>query len=334
MTGDSRWPVRKGLLVAVAIAVLAIALAGGVTGDSGTSEAVVEPQQSGVHVTSEDAPSEIAPNENFKMNFTLRNYNETQDDDVAITLLLEGYINESKPFETVPANGTLSDSFNTTHPFNEGETFNWTLRVDRVSFNPVLLDRVNGTTTVNSTDTGTEPSGPFRFPNQAPFNDNVTIKNVSSSQDVAVMVTYPDNGSETVVGITNGTYNQEDVNVTLGNTSGVPGTHNAYKVRTTNLSSAYQANDTLSATTENNALANDSALVGLDVTGNGMPASDTTGDGQLNDVDGDGSFDIFDVQALHVHRTDVIVQNNPALFGFASTNDVTILDVQELFNSL
>jgi hypothetical protein len=34
------------------------------------------------------------------------------------------------------------------------------------------------------------------------------------------------------------------------------------------------------------------------VNGNGKPATDTNENGLLNDVDGDGQFDIFDVQAL------------------------------------
>lgn len=336
MTGASRWSVRVGLLLAVGITLLAIAFAGGVTGDSGTPDSVVEPQSSGVHISFVDAPSEIGPNEKFKINYTLRNYNET-DENVGVTLRFEGNdVNVS--FPTVPANGTFNGTLSAQHDYNESETFNWSLRVEKLDgINRVVVDSRNGTTTVNGTNTSPEPTGPFIFPNQAPINDNVTIQNVSSSgQNVTVIVTYPDNGSEIIAGLTNGTFNEDDVTVSLGNKSGVPGDHMAYKVATADLSTdKYQPNDTLSATTKNNAVANDSALVGLDVTGDGLPATSTFGNETLlNDIDGDGEFDIFDVQALYTHLHDQIVQNNPLHFGFDSQDTVTIFDVQELFSSL
>ena len=66
-------------------------------------------------------------------------------------------------------------------------------------------------------------------------------------------------------------------------------------------------------------------------------AADTTGDGLLNDVDGDGEFDIFDVQELFNSLTTGVVQNNPELFNFndnENPTEVTIFDVQGLFNTL
>lgn len=69
-----------------------------------------------------------------------------------------------------------------------------------------------------------------------------------------------------------------------------------------------------------------------DVTGDGNPATDTTGDGLLNDVNGDGDFDIFDIQALFQHRNSEVVQNNTELFDFTGDGDVDIFDAQELFN--
>lgn len=72
-----------------------------------------------------------------------------------------------------------------------------------------------------------------------------------------------------------------------------------------------------------------------DLTGNGNPPTDTTGDGLLNDVNGDGEFDITDVQVFFENLENNAIQNNPELFDFSQTGgDVTITDVQALFEQL
>jgi hypothetical protein len=76
---------------------------------------------------------------------------------------------------------------------------------------------------------------------------------------------------------------------------------------------------------------------GPDLTGNNRPAADTTGDGRLNDVNGNGEFNALDVQALFsaLDDNDPALQPNSELFNFqGSFNEVTILDVQGLFNQL
>jgi subtilisin family serine protease len=77
-------------------------------------------------------------------------------------------------------------------------------------------------------------------------------------------------------------------------------------------------------------------LLSVDV-GGGGPATDTNSDGLLDDIDGDESFDIFDVQALFNGLESDAVQDNPGLFNFNDDEDpdeVTIFDVQGLFNEL
>jgi hypothetical protein len=66
------------------------------------------------------------------------------------------------------------------------------------------------------------------------------------------------------------------------------------------------------------------------------PATDTDGDGLLEDIDGDGAFTIFDVQAFFTNFQSGPVQDNPALFNFDESDDgsVTIFDVQALFVDL
>ena len=64
---------------------------------------------------------------------------------------------------------------------------------------------------------------------------------------------------------------------------------------------------------------------------------DLDGDGLFEDVNGDGEFTIFDVQAFFTNFQSEIVQSNPAAFNFTEEEDpeeVTIFDVQALFQKL
>ena len=74
--------------------------------------------------------------------------------------------------------------------------------------------------------------------------------------------------------------------------------------------------------------------VNPDLTGDGVPAKDTTGDGLLNDLTGDGTTTVTDVQVLFDNLDTAVVEENYALFSFAGIpNDrVSIFDVQALFN--
>ena len=71
-----------------------------------------------------------------------------------------------------------------------------------------------------------------------------------------------------------------------------------------------------------------------DPVGNGQPATDTTGDGKLNDVTGSGEFNILDVSALFSNQESEEIQENAEQFDFANTGDVNVLDVSALFNDL
>ncbi len=75
-------------------------------------------------------------------------------------------------------------------------------------------------------------------------------------------------------------------------------------------------------------------LLSVDLTGNEEPATDTTGDGLLNDVMGDEAFTIADVQALFDALGDAELEENAEFFNFSGLNEesVTIFDVQALFN--
>ena len=70
-----------------------------------------------------------------------------------------------------------------------------------------------------------------------------------------------------------------------------------------------------------------------DVTGNGQPATDPDGDGKFEDINGDGSSDVLDVQALF-QNSDADAVQNTAGFDFNDDGSVDVLDVQALFQQL
>jgi hypothetical protein len=69
---------------------------------------------------------------------------------------------------------------------------------------------------------------------------------------------------------------------------------------------------------------------------NGRPPRDLDGDDTYENVLGDGTFDILDVQALFANLDNPTVQNHPWAFDFSGVkpDEVTITDVQALFNKL
>jgi pimeloyl-ACP methyl ester carboxylesterase len=65
------------------------------------------------------------------------------------------------------------------------------------------------------------------------------------------------------------------------------------------------------------------------------PPLDLNGDGRYRDIYGDGTFDIFDVQALFDNLDSAAVQEHPEAFDFTGDGgSVTIFDVQALFDDL
>jgi PKD repeat protein len=65
----------------------------------------------------------------------------------------------------------------------------------------------------------------------------------------------------------------------------------------------------------------------------GQP-QDVDGDDLFEDIDGDGEFTIFDVQALFNEIDSNGVQNYAPFFDFAEDGEISVFDVQALFNKL
>ena len=71
-----------------------------------------------------------------------------------------------------------------------------------------------------------------------------------------------------------------------------------------------------------------------DVDGNGNCATDTTDDGLLDDIDGDGEFTADDVQLFVRYWDDPIVQDNASAFDFDWDGEVSLDDVPALLREL
>uniref|UniRef100_UPI0004748588 PKD domain-containing protein n=1 Tax=Halorubrum sp. T3 TaxID=1194088 RepID=UPI0004748588 len=61
------------------------------------------------------------------------------------------------------------------------------------------------------------------------------------------------------------------------------------------------------------------------------PAQDLDGDGDFEDVNGDGTVDVLDVQTLFADRDGAAVQNAPQAFDFNGDGEFTLVDIQLLF---
>ena len=64
------------------------------------------------------------------------------------------------------------------------------------------------------------------------------------------------------------------------------------------------------------------------------PVTDPDGDGVYEDVNGDGSYTVTDVQALFANRDSAAIRNDPDAFDFNGDGEFSINDVQALFARL
>ncbi|PSP86790.1 hypothetical protein BRC90_12215, partial [Halobacteriales archaeon QS_4_69_34] len=68
-----------------------------------------------------------------------------------------------------------------------------------------------------------------------------------------------------------------------------------------------------------------------DVTGDGESPGDPDADGLYEDVNGDGTFDVVDVQAAFANRRSIEPRDDGPAFDFDEDGNFDIVDVQALF---
>jgi len=165
---------------------------------------------------------------------------------------------------------------------------------------------------------------------------------VSDGVEALLLVTYEADNGTVVAGLTNGTYTNESVTVVLADHIGFPDRYTARLLPAADASSSYQPGETLSANTTDAVVVDATARVSTAGGApdpqviDGTPAKDTTGDGMLDDVRGDGELNIFDVQTLFSNIDTATVQNNSEQFNFQGANpdEVNIFDIQTLFTQI
>ena len=184
------------------------------------------------------------------------------------------------------------------------------------------------------------------FEAQGIENGTVTVENVSAGGiEAAVLLTYDSGGQSSVpagaakagpvlAGKTVGTVDGGAVPVTLADTGGFPGNHTAHLLPAEEVSNTTEVGAVISNSTLAAVGAASEAYVSVEV--GDQPARDTTGDGLLDDVRGDGTVDIFDVQTLFANLDEPVVEEHAAVFDFQGSNadQVTVFDVQALFNAV
>lgn len=177
----------------------------------------------------------------------------------------------------------------------------------------------------------------LNFSDQEPTNGMVTVENVSSgTENATVIVTYDVGLDEQIAGLTNGTYADESVQISLDTMSGFPGTYTAYIVNSSNVSANSSSMDLLSPETAAAAEDSQEALVSVDVGNDGTLAQHVSyvgGANLLNDVNGDNDFNILDIQALFANLgTTELDTFGPAFdFSYNGNGEVDIFDVQALY---
>jgi len=169
------------------------------------------------------------------------------------------------------------------------------------------------------------------------FVDEMTVEATGVDADgveSAVVLTYEEAGDLVIAGLTVGTFEDEPVGIEIEDNGGLVGEHTAHIIPAADLSGEYKPGDTVSPETADAVQDAETGDVQISFDGE-QAAVDTTGDGNLNDLTGDG-FDIVDVQTLFDNLDDTDVQANADLFDFAGLDDerVSIFDVQGLFTEL
>lgn len=211
---------------------------------------------------------------------------------------------------------------------NDGSGTNQTVALSPLSQNVSVNDSVTVDITVSSVTNGV---GAYEFSIGVNNSSRATITDITLGGNPGVTnVSIPDDGSSvtataaladtadtgtvtmatvTVVGVNSGPVSLTPDIAEVGDESG-----NTYTIdETTGASITVQAGPG-------------------DITGDGNPAQDLDGDGLYEDVNGDGTAGVSDVQAFFASRDSAAIQSNTAAFDFNGDGSISISDVQSFFS--
>jgi len=155
-----------------------------------------------------------------------------------------------------------------------------------------------------------EPTGSVAFNDQvlgtnASGSDAVLVKDVSTSDDATVVVTYENNAGDLVIAglteIQSNNLGSEDVTVAIEDTGGFPGEHVAHLIPTSDLSTNYSAGETVSNATASAIVDNDAATV--------FDGSVNITDQTFQDNTSQVTVDASDLQAANSAEYVIVVHN-------------------------
>ena len=279
--------------------------------DSQTADIAVVVGDSFFAVSGLDAPAEAGAGEQIDVSATITNTgNVTGTQTVAFILDGEGVATE--PDVTLAPDEGEPVTFEPTLP-EEGGVFE----------HGVFTDDDNETAEISVTN---PPEIELSDLDIAGEGENATV--LEADHEVSTELTHVGGGAgevETTLKIGDTVEETTTVDIAENETTGV-----TFENVTTGLGPGiYEVEITAQDETRTGEL-----TVSVDVVGNGDPATDTTGDGLLDDLTGDGQSGIEDVQTLFESLDSDAIQDNVELFDFLGDDRVTIFDVQALFTDL
>jgi len=272
-------------------------------------------------IDSADAPEEIAPDEDLEVDFVVENIGEATGDTFVDLFVdaVDGFVDFDDvvvdPGET--GEGTLVFD-EVDESYDAGDTIQWA--VELFDFD----DIATGETNVAEAE---PPEVALSNLSIAGQGESATV--LEGDHDVSANMTHVGGGvGEVEMSLTIGDAVEETATVDIG--EGETATVTFADVTTDLGPGVYD----VEMSAQNETLTGE-LTVSVDVGGDeGTPATDTTGDGLLDDLTGDGEFTIMDVQALFESFNDDAIQDNIELFDFAENDRVSIFDVQALFTDL
>jgi subtilase family serine protease len=283
-----------------------------------------------IQIQSIDTPNEIAPDENFTVDYTLENVGSIEGSESFVDLLVQGtnsQFDDTDENVTVPAGDTASGTLtfdNVSGFFSAGDTINYTVQLFDFG------DAASGSTDVVDAAQPNLQLQSINAPDTILVNETLavdyTIENVGGAEGTESFVDLLVEGTDTQFDDTD-----ENVTVPAGDTASGTLTFD-------NVSGFFDPGDTINFTVDlfdfGDGISDSTDVEGPPALPGHDPPRDLNDDGLYEDADGDDTFDIFDVQTFFDHFTGSEVQGYSWAYNFGGNSNVTILDVQALFDDL
>lgn len=283
------------------------------TADSNqTAQISITQPESDFQVSNLDAPAVVTQGDNVTVNATVTNAGTASGNDT-VEFRFDGSVVSSTnvsldPGQSQDVSVTLDTSGQTTGDYTHGfftSDNNQTAQISIVS-SPTATFQVSNLSVPSTATKG----------DAVPVN--ATITNVGNADGTAAVEVIVDGNP-----------------VTTTNVSVVASASQTYSI-TLNTSNLSVGNHTIEIATGGSSVSSQLTVnqAGIQLPGTAGPAQSIDSDPLLEDVDGDGSANVFDAIELYNQRNTPAVQNNPQFFDFDGDSNINVFDAIELFNKI